>query len=82
MNTEISFGTHTPLFPKHIDTSAYMRIFEAIWKNRIAFFVVFNLIDLEHCTQLHTYTGQQKKGFKVICLLFSKTEWHILFGIF
>ena len=25
------------------------------------------------------YTGQQKKGYKVICLLFYKTEWHILF---
>ena len=26
------------------------------------------------------YTGQQKKGYKVICLLFCKTEWHILFA--
>ena len=26
------------------------------------------------------YTGQQKKGYKVICLLFYKTEWHILFA--
>ena len=28
-----------------------------------------------------TYTGQQKKGYKVICLLFHKTEWHIPFCI-
>ena len=26
------------------------------------------------------YTGQQKKGYKVICLLFYKIEWHILFA--
>ena len=26
------------------------------------------------------YTGQQKKGYKVIYLLFYKTEWHILFA--
>ena len=25
------------------------------------------------------YTGQQKKGYKVIYSLFYKTEWHILF---
>ena len=26
------------------------------------------------------HTGQQKKGYKVICLLFYKTEWHVLFA--
>ena len=26
------------------------------------------------------YTGQQKKGYKVICLLFYKIEWNILFA--
>ena len=30
--------------------------------------------------QLNTYTGEQKKGYKVICLLFYKTEWHIIFA--
>ena len=28
----------------------------------------------------YCYTGQQKKGYKVICLLFYKTEWLILFA--
>ena len=26
------------------------------------------------------FSGKQKKGYKVICLLFDKTEWHMLFA--
>ena len=33
-----------------------------------------------NCYHRPIYTGQQKKGYKVICLLFYKIEWHILFA--
>ena len=38
---------------------------------------IFNSVRL---LSLAIYTGQQKKGYKVIFLLFYKTVWHILFA--